>query len=433
MSYNLDVYKNKLGDFCEKIGSGVTPRGGDSVYKDHGVSLIRSQNVYDFSFAEQGLVFIDDEQAAKMKNVELESGDVLLNITGDSVARCCIVPDKILPARVNQHVAIIRTKKGVMDSKYLLYWINNFSTKELLLSLSSTGATRKALTKGMIENLDIIPHPLVEQKSIATTLSCLDDKIEINNRMNKTLEEMAQAIFKSWFVDFEPFQDGEFEDSELGMIPKGWRVGNLDECIDFYNGYAFKSKELLDYEAVDGYRVFKMGHIKKGGGLNSEGTKSWISKSDCKQLGKYILKKGDLLMCMTDMKGNVALLGHTALMNVDDVYIVNQRVGLLRVNNAFGIGFPYLYILTNSRFFIEDLRGRANSGVQVNLSTSEIKGSKLVIAAEEVNTKFNNIVRPMFDKIFEIVQENQILTVMRDTLLPKLMSGEIQVPIEEVQ
>lgn len=167
-----------------------------------------------------------------MKNVELESGDVLLNITGDSVARCCIVPDKILPARVNQHVAIIRTKKGVMDSKYLLYWINNFSTKELLLSLSSTGATRKALTKGMIENLDIIPHPLVEQKSIATTLSCLDDKIEINNRMNKTLEEMAQAIFKSWFVDFEPFQDGEFEDSELGMIPKGWNVGTLDELIE---------------------------------------------------------------------------------------------------------------------------------------------------------------------------------------------------------
>lgn len=103
----------------------------------------------------------------------------------------------------------------------------------------------------------------MEQQSIAATLSCLDDKIELNNRINRNLEEIAQAIFKSWFVDFEPFQDREFKDSELGMIPKGWRVGTLDECIDFYNGYAFKSNELLDLEVLDSYRVFKMGHIKK--------------------------------------------------------------------------------------------------------------------------------------------------------------------------
>jgi len=89
---------------------------------------------------------------------------------------------------------------------------------------------------------------LDEQIAIAATLSCLDKKIELNNRINKTLEEMAQAIFKSWFVDFDPFQDGEFEDSELGRIPKGWRVGTLDECINFSNGYAFKSKELLNEE-----------------------------------------------------------------------------------------------------------------------------------------------------------------------------------------
>lgn len=430
-SSNNTTYK--LGELCEKIGSGVTPRGGDSVYQDNGIALIRSQNVYDFSFSEQGLVYIDEEQATKMKNVEVKSNDVLLNITGDSVTRCCIAPENIIPARVNQHVAIIRSKRELLDSKYLLYWINYSNTKELLLSLSSTGATRKALTKGMIENLDITLPKLAEQKAIAAILFSLDNKIELNNRINKNLEKMAQAIFKSWFVDFELFQDGEFEDSELGRIPKGWRVGSLDECINFYNGYAFKSKELLDNEGISSYRVFKMGHIKKGGGLNYEGTKSWIAMSDCRYLEKYVLKKGDLLMCMTDMKGNVALLGHTALMNEDDRYIVNQRVGLIRANNDFGIDFPYLYILTNSRFFIENLRGRANSGVQVNLSTNEIKASKVVIAPKEVNQKFNDIVLPMFYKIFDIIKENQLLTATRDSILPKLMSGEIRVPTEEVQ
>lgn len=360
-------------------------------------------------------------------------GDIIYSTVRPNQKHYGIIKESMENMLVSTGFAVINGKPDKIENTFLYYYLTQQHVVDLLHTIGehSTSAY-PSIKPSDIEGLDISVPTLKEQKVIAATLSCLDDKIELNNRMNKNLEEMVQAIFKSWFVDFEPFQDGEFEDSELGMIPKGWRVGNLDECIDFYNGYAFKSKELLDYEEVDGYRVFKMGHIKKGGGLNSDGTKSWISKSDCKQLGKYVLKKGDLLMCMTDMKGNVALLGHTALMNVDDVYIVNQRVGLLRVNNAFGIGFPYLYILTNSRFFIEDLRGRANSGVQVNLSTSEIKGSKLVIAPEEVNTKFNNIVRPMFDKIFEIVQENQILTVMRDTLLPKLMSGEIPVPIEEV-
>ncbi len=423
----------KLGDVCCKIGSGITPRGGSKVYKNEGISLIRSQNVYDFSFNYDGLVFISEEQAQKMNNVEIKHKDILLNITGDSVARCCMVPGEVLPARVNQHVSIIRSRKEKLNRDYLLYWLNNYPIKELLLSLAYTGGTRKALTKSMIENLSMLLPPLGEQKAIAATLSCLDDKIELNNRINKNLEKMAQAIFKSWFVDFEPFQDGEFEDSELGRIPKGWRVGTLNECIDFYNGYAFKSKELLDCKVQESYHVFKMGHIKKGGGFNPEGTKSWIKKSCCKELERYVLKAGDLLMCMTDMKGNVALLGHTALMNVSDKYIVNQRVGLLRANNNLGINFPYLYILTNNHEFIENLRGRANSGVQVNLSTHEIKASKMIFAPKEVNIKFNEVIMPMFNKMFQIVIENQTLINLRDTLLPKLMSGEIRVPIKEVQ
>ena len=155
---------------------------------------------------------------------------------------------------------------------------------------------------------------------------------------------MAQAIFKQWFVNFEfPNEDGEpykssggeMVESELGMIPKGWEVKKIDDVVEFQNGYAFKSKYLLDQEQEDCYHVFKMGHIIKGGGLNKTGTKSFVPKKDCSILSRYLLKKGDLLMCMTDMKSNVALLGHTALMDEDDKYILNQRVGLLRTIDPF--------------------------------------------------------------------------------------------------
>ena len=111
----------RLGDVCTKIGSGATPSGGKEAYKGGDYHLIRSQNVLDFAFSKDGLASINDEQANKLKNVEIIQGDVLLNITGDSVARCCIVPSEILPARVNQHVAIIRPRKEELDNNYLLY------------------------------------------------------------------------------------------------------------------------------------------------------------------------------------------------------------------------------------------------------------------------------------------------------------------------
>src|SRR5574341_624181 len=191
--------EDKLKDLTTKIGSGATPTGGDNAYKMEGISLIRSQNVLDFQFSYDGLAFIDEEQADALRNVTVQSEDVLLNITGDSVARVCKVPDKILPARVNQHVAIVRADKEKLDSDYLLY--NLQAKKEYLLSISEIGATRRALTKGMIEDLDFLIPPLPEQKAIASILSSLDDKIDLLHRQNKTLEALAETLFRQWFVE----------------------------------------------------------------------------------------------------------------------------------------------------------------------------------------------------------------------------------------
>ena len=142
-----------LVEHCKKIGSGATPRGGSSVYLEEGeITLIRSQNIYNDGFKRDGLVFITEEAAGKLKNVIVEENDILLNITGDSVARVCMVDNQVLPARVNQHVSIIRPKESSFNPLYLRYQLVSPQIQQLLLNYASAGATRHALTKSMIEN-----------------------------------------------------------------------------------------------------------------------------------------------------------------------------------------------------------------------------------------------------------------------------------------
>jgi type I restriction enzyme S subunit len=266
-----DWTKLRLGDICSKIGSGSTPRGGNSVYRDDGVSLIRSQNILNEHFSREGLAFIDDDLAEQLRGVTVAEGDVLLNITGDSVARVCQAPADVLPARVNQHVAIIRPDSSILDPKYLRYYLVNPAMQQELLAMAGAGATRNALTKGMIEQLEVVmPEEVGDQRAIAHILGTLDNKIELNRRMNETLEAMARAIFKSWFVDFDPvcakaggeppesicrrlglasdvlalFPDS-LQDSELGEIPVGWDVGSLDSVLVLQRGFDLPASERL--------------------------------------------------------------------------------------------------------------------------------------------------------------------------------------------
>ena len=175
----------KLKDICEKIGSGATPRGGKEAYRETGVSLIRSQNVLDYAFSADGLAHINEEQAEKLKNVTVEDNDVLINITGDSVARVCMVDKKHLPARVNQHVCIIRAKQKIVMPSYLLYFLQ--MNKEYLLQMASGGATRNALTKEMLNNIELQLPPVDKQKKIVALLDNIQEKIRLNSEINNNL------------------------------------------------------------------------------------------------------------------------------------------------------------------------------------------------------------------------------------------------------
>jgi type I restriction enzyme S subunit len=392
-----------------------------------------------------GYDFIDDSTPMELvplserekENSFLQEGDLLFarqSLIASGAGKISIYRGS-LPTVFESHLIRCRIDNKIALSKYVYYLVKSPYGRgkiETIVTQTAAAGIRGSELKNLRFNLPDLPT----QTAIAEILSSLDDKIELNNKINQELENLAQTLFKQWFIDFEfpnqngdPYKSsgGEMVDSELGEIPKGWEVGVLEDLIDFSNGNAFKSKELLKEDIGDCYHVFKMGHIKKGGGLNADGTKSFYEKSKTSKLKRYVLKVGDLLMCMTDMKGNVALLGHTALMNEDNKYIVNQRVGLLRPSNKLGIDFPYLYILTNSTHFIEDLRSRANSGVQVNLSTSEIKVSAVLLPPKDINIAFDKSLRPFFESIFNSTKENKELTNLRDTLLPKLISGELEV------
>jgi type I restriction enzyme S subunit len=194
----------KLIEITNKIGSGATPKGGNESYKTEGISLVRSMNVHDFEFREKNLAFIDENQAKELNNVTLQENDVLLNITGASVARCCLIPKDYLPARVNQHVSIIRAKKEIIDPKFLNLLLTSKFYKDQLLFTGEQGATRQAITKGQLEVFEVsFPDDLKVQKKIISKINDLalrTKKLETTYLQRiRDLEELKKSILQKAF------------------------------------------------------------------------------------------------------------------------------------------------------------------------------------------------------------------------------------------
>ena len=424
----------KLGDICTKIGSGATPRGGKDVYLQDGpYALIRSQNVYNDGFHREGLAFIGEHHADELRNVEVSEWDVLLNITGDSVARVCQVVPDVLPARVNQHVAIVRPDSGNLDVGYLRYYLVSPEMQTLLLSWAGSGGTRNALTKSMIESLEIPLPPLPEQRAIAHVLGTLDDKIELNRRMNETLETMARALFKSWFVDFEPVRakiEGRWRrgeslpglpaeyydlfpnrlvDSELGEIPEGWEVKALGEVVQLNPREPMKRGTLAPY--------LDMAALPTSG-----------SSPDSPVLREYKsgtrFRNGDTLLaritpCLEN--GKTAFVQSLATGTVgwgSTEFIVLRAVP--------PVPPEYTYLLAGDAGFrahaIQSMTG--TSGRQ-RVQVDALLPYSLPNPPAEVWTESIALISPIYAQIEVNRQESLALAAQRDTLLPGLVSGEV--------
>jgi type I restriction enzyme S subunit len=422
----------RLGDFCEKIGSGATPRGGKDVYFPSGIALIRSQNVYNDGFKKEGLAFIDEKQAKDLENVTVKPDDILLNITGDSVARVCQVKNDVLPARVNQHVAIIRPKSDELDPRYLRYYLVNESMQQYLLALASAGATRNALTKGMIESLELSIPPLPLQHYIAHILGTLDDKIEINRQTNETLEAMARTIFKSWFIDFDPvrakakgrqpegmdaataalFPSG-FEEIGGREIPKGWGTGSLSDIIDLIGG-GTPQTSVEEYWNGD-IPWFSVVDTPQKGDIFVIDTEKHITQSGVEHSSTNILPVGTTIITARGTVGNLALVGTPMAMN-QSCYGVRGKAG-----------YSDYFIHFQLRRAIADLQQQTHGTVFETITRQTFDGVKIVISPDEIAQKFDQIVRGDLEKIRKNLLESRTLATLRDEMLPKLMSGEIPV------
>ena len=187
----------KLEDITTKIGSGATPKGGKGSYQESGISLIRSQNIYDYGFVEKGLAFINEEQAKKLDIVTVEKNDILFNITGASVARCCIVEDKYLPARVNQHVSIIRTNDKALP-KYVQMILVSEEYKDQLLKIGDGGTSRQAITKLQLEEFKIPLPTIAEQEKIVAEIKKIEKKIAELEKQIELMPKQKETILKKY-------------------------------------------------------------------------------------------------------------------------------------------------------------------------------------------------------------------------------------------
>jgi len=322
----------RLGELCLKIGSGATPRGGSNVYVDDGARFIRSQNIYDLRFEFAGLAHLDDSAAAQLQGAAVQRGDALINITGDSVARACVAPDDGREARVSQHVAILRPDRARILTQFLVYWLVSPVVKAHLLLLASAGATRKALTKAMLETHQV-PLPSVdEQRGIVSVLGALDDKIDSNRRLAGLLEETVATMFRARFVDFVGVE--EFEESEIGPVPRGWRVGTIaDMCVAVRNGGTPRRME-ASYWNSGTIPWFKTGELTDGF-LPSQSkiliTERGLAESNCR-----VLARGTILVAIyaSPTVGRLGILDAPAA--------CNQACTALAPKEE--VGYPFLFL-----------------------------------------------------------------------------------------
>jgi type I restriction enzyme S subunit len=404
----------RLRDITSKIGSGATPRGGKNSYKTQGISLIRSLNVYDFSFNEADLAFIDNEQAAELDNVVVERDDILLNITGASVARCCMVSPKYLPARVNQHVAIVRIRPDEADARFVLYCINSPHLKSSLLTLAQGGATREALTKTTIENFEVPQPPLPVQQGVSGILSAYDDLTENSLRRVRILEAMARALYREWFVHFRYPGHEKFPlvASCLGEIPESWQIKRVPECV-YVNPRVIVPR--------NGEKPFvPMSCLSNDSMLISD-----IESRDGNSGAKF--QNGDTLFARITPCLENGKTGFVQFMpDADAVACGSTEFIVLRSRTLTP---EFVYCLARS----DDFRGvaiKSMSGATGRQRVQEQCFDDFQIAhpPRALLDRFSAIVAPGFRLIHKLHLQIQNLRQTRDLLLPRLLSGQVELP-----
>ena len=386
-------------------------------------------------------------------------GDVLITVEAPLGEVAQLGDEKIALA---QRLIALRGRKGLLESDYLKFLLLSHHVQHQLDGRSS-GTTVKGIKQSELRKVILNFPPLPEQKAIAHVLGSLDDKIELNLRMNETLEGIDQALFKSWFVDFDPVIDNaliagqeipeplreraetrrkvidegkanremakEFPDKfqldeDLGWIPEGWLVKNLDSVVTITKGKSYKSSELQDSDTA----LVTLKSFKRGGGYRLDGLKSYVGGYKPEQ----VVQSGDLIIAYTDVTQAADVIGKPALVAPTAQFeklVISLDVAVLRPKIKH-LKF-YLYGMAMDERFDVSMRAHTTGTTVLHLAKNAIPEFSYVFPSEDILIKYEELVSLNYEKTFNNIDESKNLTKLRDTLLPKLISGELRIPDAE--
>lgn len=307
----------------------------------------------------------------------------------------------------------INCNPEIVESSYLYYQLQSPHFKSYI-HLMSTGSTIKHISlKTMRDYVFELPS-LEDQRRIASILSSLDRKIEWNNKINADLEEMAQAIFKNWFVDFEPFKDGKFVDSELGMIPEGWKVGRLDEIADVVGG-STPSKAKPEYYTQKGIAWLTPKDLSNHPAVYSSRGEIDITEEGYNSTSTKLMPKGTVLFTSRAPIGYISIAQNDICTNQGFKSLVPRKAGTC---------FLYCFL----KYVTPEIENKSTGSTFKEASGALMKSLQVIMPEQKVFEEFEEIVSPLFARIESLEKESSRLSLLRDTLLPRLMSGELEVP-----
>ena len=395
----------KLGDITSLITKGTTPSMIGANFTTNGIKYIKSECILENSrlLDSSKYTFISTETNERLKRSQIIENDILFSMAGMFLGKTGIATKDDVPANTNQAVAIIRITPEKADFKYVYYFLNQKALITYINGISGQSA-QPNINLQQISELNIKLPPLPTQQKIAAILSSLDDKIELNNKINTNLEQQAQALFKNWFVDFEPFG---------GKMPEGWKVGKLSDIAEIKTD-TFKPEQNPDIQ-VEHYS------------LPAFDEKRYPTFEISKELksNKFIISNDEVLV--SKLNPTVKRVWRPYCLTEKSIcsteFIVYKPISAELKD--------YLFSIVNSSefndFMCSNVTGSTNSHQRTPPKTT--LNYEIPIPTKDILHKFCNIVTPMYDKIQENIIQNETVSSLRDTLLPKLMNGEIEVGI----
>lgn len=431
--------EHEIGDFAD-ILSGYAFKSKDFIEK--GVPIIKIKNIVPPIIDINDVQYVSEELYKEKERYALNFNDILISLTGSNVNQIASAVGKIGRVRVKNEKLLLNQRIGKLyvtdkekcDHNYLYYYLIQEEIRYNLAASAGGSANQANISPAQIKKIKVNLPSLEEQKAIAYILSSIDEKIEVNNQINKKLEEMAQAIFKQWFVDFEfpnengePYKSsgGEMVESEMGMIPKGWEVSTIENLAKLVSKGTTPRKKDID-KASDNKTV-KFLKVKDIGddGIVDLFNLEYIPESiHSNQLKRSMLEYKDVLISIAGTIGRVSYV-NDELVDAN----TNQAVAFVRLKDIKKYFLLIMYKFKSNEFQ-DSVKSKVVQGVQANISLTVIKNEKLLVPKNDVLQKYNNIMNSIFNKEEILNRENNNLKNIRDTLLPKLMSGEIRVPLK---